>query len=46
MEFLFEDRAGRDDQLGHPVGVPVLQHAAPRPEAVFPDERGEVDSVG
>ena len=46
MEILFEDRAGRDGQLGHPVGVPVLHHEARSPEAVFPDEGGEVDSVG
>ena len=46
MEILFEDRAGRDDQLGNPVGVPVLHHDAHRPEAVFPDEGGEVESAG
>ena len=46
MEILFEDRAGRDDQLGHPVAGPVLHPAAHRPEAVFPDEGGAVDSAG
>ena len=46
MEILFEDRAGRDDQFGHPVAVPVLHHGARRPEAVFPVEGGEVDSAG
>ena len=46
MEILFEDLAGRDDQLGHPVVVPVLHHDTHRPEAVSPDEGGEVDSAG
>ena len=46
MEILFEDRAGRDDQLGHPVVGPVLHHDAHRPEAVFPDEVDEVNSTG
>ena len=46
MEILFKGRAGRDDQLWHPVAGAVLHHDAHRPEAVFPDEGDKVESVG
>ena len=46
MEILFEGRAGRDGQLGNPVVAPALHPDAHRPEAVFPDEGGEVESAG